>query len=86
MSPHGTMAPMHRRTILVTLSGLLTVGLWAQAPTAPAPQVDIAGLGPQVGGRAIDFSLADWTGKIQTLKTVAGPKGTMLVFFRSADW
>ena len=49
-------------------------------------QVDIATLGPQVGAKALDFSLVDQNGRTQTLKTVAGPKGTMLVFFRSADW
>jgi hypothetical protein len=51
-----------------------------------AAQVDISRLGPQVGGRALDFSLVDQTGTTQTLQTLAGTKGTMLVFFRSADW
>jgi cytochrome oxidase Cu insertion factor (SCO1/SenC/PrrC family) len=49
-------------------------------------QTDIASLGPQVGQRAIDFSLPDQNGRLVTLKSIAGPKGTMLVFFRSADW
>lgn len=49
-------------------------------------QSDISKLGPQVGGQAIDFDLSDQFGRRQTLATVAGPKGTMLVFFRSADW
>jgi peroxiredoxin len=39
-----------------------------------------------VGQRAVDFSLADQTGRVRTLKSTSGPKGTMLVFFRSADW
>jgi peroxiredoxin len=33
-----------------------------------------------------DFSLADQAGKTWTLQSVMGPKGAMLVFFRSADW
>jgi hypothetical protein len=49
-------------------------------------QVDIRKLGPQVGDKAIDFRLTDQFGRVQTLASVAGPKGTMLVFFRSADW
>jgi hypothetical protein len=49
-------------------------------------QTDISKLGPAVGGNAIDFQLLDQFGHPQTLKSVAGPKGTMLVFFRSADW
>jgi peroxiredoxin len=42
--------------------------------------------GPAVGQRVPDFSLQDQKGRTQTLKSVSGPKGTMLVFFRSADW
>jgi hypothetical protein len=49
-------------------------------------QVDVSKLGPQVGDRAVDFSLADYEGRAHTLQTLAGPKGTMLLFFRSADW
>ena len=49
-------------------------------------QADISRLGLQVADKALDFRLGDQEGHIQSLKTVAGPKGTMLVFFRSADW
>jgi len=49
-------------------------------------QIDISTLGPQVGGRAIDVELMDQFGRSQRLATLAGPNGTMLVFFRSADW
>ena len=48
--------------------------------------VDVNTLGPQVGQKALEFRLADQNGQMQTLKSVAGSKGTMLVFFRSADW
>ena len=44
------------------------------------------GTGPAVGDRAPDFAAPDQVGRIQTLKSVMGPKGAMLVFFRSADW
>ena len=42
--------------------------------------------GPAVGNKVPDFSAQDQEGRRQTLKSVSGPKGTMLVFFRSADW
>ena len=42
--------------------------------------------GPAVGEPVPDFSLRDQEGRTQTLKSVSGPKGTMLVFVRSADW
>jgi len=53
---------------------------------AVAQQVDVNTLGPQAGQKALDFSLPGHDGKTHTLASVAGSKGTMLVFFRSADW
>ena len=32
------------------------------------------------------FRLTDQNGKSWTLPSIMGPKGAMLVFFRSADW
>src|SRR5213075_1902898 len=49
-------------------------------------KIDVARLGPQVGATVPDFSLSDQHGKTQTLKSVMGPKGAMIVFYRSADW
>jgi hypothetical protein len=67
------------------LVALLAVPL-AQAPSTTRVKVDVAKLGPQVGQRVPDFSLKDQTGKVQTLQSIMGPKGAMLVFLRSADW
>lgn len=49
-------------------------------------QADVSRLGPQVGDRVPALSLTDHGGRAQTVASLAGPKGTMLVFFRSADW
>jgi hypothetical protein len=49
-------------------------------------RVDVSKLGPQVGERVPDFRLMDQTGKEQTLQSIMGPRGAMLVFVRSADW
>ena len=68
----------------------LTVVMAAQ--TAKTPQttarskIDVSKLGPQVGERVPDFNLKDQNGKPQTLQSIMGPKGAMLVFYRSADW
>lgn len=43
-------------------------------------------LGPAVGTKVPPFSAPDQDGRMQTLDTVRGPKGTLLLFFRSADW
>ncbi len=42
--------------------------------------------GPTVGQAVPDFSLQDQNGHTQTLHTILGPKGALLVFYRSADW
>ena len=65
--------------------GLLLVPV-GQQPSPPREKVDVSKLGPQVGQRVPDLSLKDQTGKVQTLQSIMGPKGAMLVFLRSADW
>ena len=42
--------------------------------------------GPDAGQRVPAFSAQDQDGRTQTLKSVMGSNGAMLVFFRSADW
>jgi hypothetical protein len=42
--------------------------------------------GPAVGQAVPEFSAKDQNSREYTLKSLMGPKGLMLVFFRSADW
>jgi peroxiredoxin len=42
--------------------------------------------GPAVGTKAPNFEAADQNGVRHSLQSLMGPKGMMLVFFRSADW
>ena len=53
---------------------------WLSIPIA------IASIGLAVGQKAPAFSLRDQSGGLQTLDTLRGTKGTVLLFFRSADW
>lgn len=46
----------------------------------------LTGIGLAVGQKAPVFSAPDQFGAQQTLETLRGPKGTVLLFFRSADW
>jgi len=48
--------------------------------------IDISVLGPQIGDSVPDFSLPDQNGQLQTLESVMGSNGLMLLFHRSADW
>src|SRR5258708_24374236 len=51
-------------------------------PVAPGQPI----IGLQPGVKAPEIALADQTGKPQTLSTLTGPNGLLLLFFRSADW
>jgi hypothetical protein len=59
----------------ILASALFALAAWSAVPT-----------GPEIGRTVPEFSAPDQTGKTQTLKSIMGPKGALLVFFRSADW
>jgi len=71
------------RRILPLVIVFVAFPLFAQEARMP---VDVSALGPQVGDRVPDFSLPGQDGSVQTLSSIMGPNGAMLVFFRSADW
>ena len=76
-----------RKAILTTtfaagLAMLLSVTASAQSRTP----VDISSLGPQVGDRVPDFNLPDQNGEMQSVDSIMGPNGIILLFHRSADW
>lgn len=76
---------------LTSLALLLAVASAGDAGGQGAPQparqkIDVSRLGPQVGERVPDFSLRDQTGRVRDLESIMGPRGAMLVFYRSADW
>ena len=78
---------------VAVLAGVVVLLPLSSAAHARMPQAagqpalpDIQTLGPQVGSRVPDFTLLDQQGRSRTLASLMGPKGLMLVFFRSADW
>lgn len=48
--------------------------------------VELMSIGLAVGQKAPAFSARDQFGRVQTLETLRGSNGTVLLFFRSADW
>ena len=42
--------------------------------------------GPEVGSTLPSFEALDQNGRLQNLQSILGPKGALLVFYRSADW
>ena len=64
----------------VTVRGTLDDG------TIQMASIDLMSIGLAVCQKAPAFSIRDQSGGIQTLDTLRGTKGTVLLFFRSADW
>jgi peroxiredoxin len=80
---------MRSRKIWSSTAGWLCALVAAAAVSVTAQQVrrvDVSKLGPHVGQPVPDFTLRDQHGKSRTLQSMMGPKGAMIVFYRSADW
>jgi hypothetical protein len=58
----------------------------AQFPPPASPSVDPVSLGPAVGQPIPPFEAHDQDGRPRDFASLVGPKGLVLVFFRSADW
>jgi cytochrome oxidase Cu insertion factor (SCO1/SenC/PrrC family) len=74
---------MRRLILVAALAAMFVLHAWAQTTRT---RIDVSKLGPQVGERVPDFQLRDQTGTPQTLQSIIGRRGAMLVFVRSADW
>lgn len=65
---------------VVTLRGTLDEG------TIRAASLTSLSVGLATGAKAPAFSAHDQFGRVQTLDSLRGRNGTVLLFFRSADW
>jgi cytochrome oxidase Cu insertion factor (SCO1/SenC/PrrC family) len=72
----------------IALSILFLVGAFGLAgwQENPSRQAVPPSFGLEVGQRAPAFALTDQFGHEQSNETLKGSKGTVLLFFRSADW
>ncbi|MBL8174625.1 MAG: hypothetical protein JNK48_08145 [Bryobacterales bacterium] len=64
--------------LLLPAAALLAIVCNGQAPAFDP--------GPKPGTKFPAFSLQDQNGKAQSMESLRGPKGLMLLFHRSADW
>ena len=80
------MTIFHARLRNHTMFFLLFSAICGLATAQSRTAIDVHALGPQVGERVPGFSLPDQNGRIQTLQSIMGPNGAMLLFHRSADW
>jgi len=73
----------------IMVAVLFLAGLYAPANAqekVPTKQGAPPSVGLDIGQQAPAFTLPDQFGHEQTNETLKGPKGTVLLFFRSADW
>lgn len=68
------------------LGDSVTVRGTLDGETIHAASLELMSIGLAVGQKAPDFSLRDQFGHTQTLDSLKGAIGTVLLFFRSADW
>ena len=75
--------------IVAPILGVLSGGTFEATISqtrADTRALDVSKIGPQIGDKAPDFSLREQEGEVNTLSSLLGPKGLILVFIRSADW
>jgi hypothetical protein len=68
------------------LGDTVTVGGTLDGDTIQLASIELMSIGLAVGQKAPGFSVRDQLGRTQTLDTLKGANGTVLLFFRSADW
>jgi hypothetical protein len=71
---------------LTRLSSRLLPALILLSACAMASAQTAIKTGPEVGSTVPAFEAPDQYGKVQNLQSIMGPKGALLVFYRSADW
>jgi hypothetical protein len=78
------LAPQERVT--AHLGEAVTVHGAIDSDTIQFASMEPMALGLAVGEKAPAFSVRDQFGQVQTLDSLKGTNGTVLLFFRSADW
>ena len=73
-------------SIAAHLGDTVTVRGTIDDDTIRIAALELMSIGLAVGQKAPAFSARDQFGHTETLDTLKGPNGTVLLFFRSADW
>jgi hypothetical protein len=71
---------------ITKLGSSVTVRGTLDGETIRVSSIEPMMIGMGVGEKAPGFTLRDQFGRVQTLETLKGKNGTVLLFFRSADW
>jgi hypothetical protein len=72
----------HRAVLLVCAM----IAAWMSGHAQPSKLTEGPPIGIETGKKAPSFRLKDQFGREQSNNTLRGTNGTVLLFFRSADW
>jgi hypothetical protein len=75
-----------QESVTAHLGDSVTVRGTLDGETIRLASIELMSIGLTVGQKAPAFSVHDQFGRVQTLDTLKGANGTVLLFFRSADW
>ena len=75
-----------QESITAHLGDSVTVRGTLAGDTIQMASIELMSIGLAVGQKAPAFSVHDQFGRVQTLESLKGKNGTVLLFFRSADW
>lgn len=73
-------------SVTAHLGDAVTVRGTLNTDTIRVASLALMSIGLVTGQKAPPFSARDQFGRLQTLDSLKGPNGTVLLFFRSADW
>jgi hypothetical protein len=75
-----------QKSVAAQLGEAVTVHGTLDGASIQVASIALMSIGLSVGEKAPAFSIRDQSGRVQTLETLKGTNGTVLLFFRSADW
>jgi len=75
-----------QKSVAAQLGDAVTIRGALDGNTIQVTSIAPMSIGLAVGQKAPAFSIRDQFGRAQTLDTLKGTNGTVLLFFRSADW
>ncbi len=75
-----------QKSVVAHLGDTVTIRGTLDDDTIQLSSIELMSIGLAVGQKAPAFSVRDQFGRVQTLDTLKGMNGTVLLFFRSADW
>jgi hypothetical protein len=75
-----------QKSVVAHMGDTVTVRGTLADDTIQVASIELMSIGLATGQKAPAFSIRDQFRRVQTLDTLKGTNGTVLLFFRSADW